>query len=189
MAADAGAGAGARPPLKVWDPLVRIFHWSLVASVVSAWLTGDGDRDWHLALGYAVLGLIALRVLWGAAGSHYARFSQFMRGPTAVAGYARSALRGRARRHLGLTPLGGWMIATLLLVLLGTGVTGWLLTIDAFFGDDGMQALHQGLAIALPVLVAVHVSGVLFTGRRHRENLVRAMLSGVKRAPQGDDVA
>ena len=87
------------------------------------------------------------------------------------------------------TSLGGWMVLALMLCVIGLGVSGWLYTTDAFWGDESVEQVHRALAWALLGLVAVHVAGVLFTGWRHRENLVASMLDGDKRAPEGDDIA
>jgi cytochrome b len=177
----------ARP--KVWDPLVRVFHWSLVLSVLAAWLTRHGGGAWHEWLGYAALALIALRLVWGFTGSRYARFTQFMRSPANTLDYARRVLSGKEQRHLGHNPLGAWMIVALLLSIAVAGITGWLYTTDRFWGVEWMEDLHEAFAIAVLALAAVHVAGVVFSSWRHRENLVAAMLHGRKRAPGPEDVA
>lgn len=173
--------------VKVWDPLVRVFHWSLVISVAAAWLIAESWRTAHEWFGYMVLLLIAVRVAWGFAGGRYARFRQFLRGPAVVANYARQLAAGNAPRYIGHNPLGAWMMATLLLTLLTIGVSGWMLTLDAFFGSDAVTALHETLANALLFLVALHVAGAIWTGWKHGENLVRAMVTGTKRHPGPDD--
>src|SRR5689334_25262540 len=79
--------------VRVWDPFVRAFHWSLVGLFAAAFVTGD-EVDWlHILLGYAIATLIALRIVWGFAGSRYARFSSFVRSPRAVATDLLQALR------------------------------------------------------------------------------------------------
>ena len=172
----------------VWDPLVRVFHWSLVLTVLLAWLTRHGGGAWHEWLGYAVLALVALRLVWGFTGPPYARFGQFMRRPSATLGYASSVIAGREPRYLGHNPLGGWMIVALLTAVTAAGLTGWLYTTDEFWGVEWMEGLHEACAITVLALAGVHVAGVLFSSWRHRENLVAAMLSGRKRAPDKDDV-
>jgi cytochrome b len=98
-------------------------------------------------------------------------------------------LRGRAVRHLGHNPLGGWMVVLLLGCVASTGLTGWLCTTDRYWGDETMFALHTGLAWTLVALVALHVTGVLAMSFQHRENLVAAMLHGRKREPHERDVS
>ena len=181
--------ADSRPDYKVWDPLVRAGHWALAAGVVLAWLTREGWRETHEWIGYATLALVALRVAWGLAGRRYARFRQFVRSPAATLRYAGEVLRREESRYLGHNPLGGWMILTLLAVVAATGFTGWLYTTDAYWGVEWLGNLHGSLTDLLLVLAALHVLGVGVASRRHRENLVAAMLHGRKRAPSDGDVA
>lgn len=177
-----------RHHIKVWDPLVRIFHWSLVSCIAVSWFTADDIRTAHEVVGYAAMVLIATRVLWGFAGTRYARFSQFLRGPHSVWRYARQIAAGQAPRYIGHNPLGAWMAVALMLMVMAIGGTGWMLTLDAFFGNEGLESLHEGLAVALLLLAATHVAGALFTGWSHQENLVRSMFSGIKHPPQSGDV-
>jgi cytochrome b len=180
---------GARPLVAVWDPLVRIVHWGLVTGVAVTWLTTKGPSVVHDNFGYAVLALVAIRVLWSFAGPVKARFGEFVRRPHATLDYARRLMRGREPRYVGHNPLGAWMIVALLVTAFGAAATGWLYTTDRFWGVVWVARTHAILADLLLVLAAVHVIGVVATSLRQRENLVAAMLHGRKRAPTGDDVA
>ncbi|HQQ69229.1 MAG TPA: cytochrome b/b6 domain-containing protein [Alicycliphilus sp.] len=173
--------------MRVWDLPVRLLHWSQVAAVALAWWSSDDTGPLHAYVGYAAIALLTARLAWGFCGSRYARFAQFVRAPRATLAYARAAFAGRAPRHLGHNPLGGWMVLALLAHLGLLGATGWLYTTDRFWGYAWLARLHQALAWALLGLIALHVAGTLWTGRQHRENLVRAMLTGDKEPPgQGD---
>lgn len=175
------AGAAVSPTVKVWDVLMRVGHWSLVLSVILAWLTRHGGGKWHEWIGYASLAIVAVRVVWGRIGSRHARFHDFVRSPTVTWQYARQMLSSREPRYLGHNPLGGWMIVALLLNVTLVGVSGWLYTTDRFWGVEWVEELHSTLADLLLVLAAVHVAGALYASFRHRENLVAAMLHGRKR--------
>ena len=178
----------ARRTVRVWDIGVRVFHWSLVLSFVVAWLTRHGSEDIHHLAGYAAAALVALRVVWGVVGTHYARFAQFTRSPVTVLGYLRDIASGREARYLGHNPAGGAMILLLLVMMGGTALTGWMMTTDQFWGDDTITHLHERLADGLLILVLVHIAGVVLASLRHRENLVLAMVTGRKREVDPGDV-
>lgn len=165
----------------VWDPLVRIFHWSLAGAFFGAYLLGDGGGTWHQALGYAALGLVALRLVWGFVGGRYARFARFVPSPGRFIGYLRAMLARREPRHVGHNPAGAAMILALLTGVALTATTGWLMTTDALWGVAWIQDVHEWAANVTLVLVGLHVAGVIYASWRHRENLVRAMVTGRKR--------
>ena len=168
--------------VKVWDPLVRVFHWSLVASFAFAWVTAEDWARPHEWAGYAAAALIGVRILWGVIGPKYARFSQFVRS-------LRSAINGSERRYLGHNPAGGMMIVALILATAATALTGWMTTLPAYHGAEWVEEAHELMANLMLVLVLLHVAGVILAGFRHRENLVRAMIVGRKRAPEAADIA
>ena len=172
----------------MWDLLLRVLHWSLVAAVALAWTTTEWFTGLHEAVGYAGLAVVAVRVLWGFAGPRRARFSDFVRGPRATWRYAARLARGHAPRHVGHNPLGAWMMLALLACIVALALTGWLYRSDRFWGEVWLDVLHQAIAWSMLVLIAVHVAGAIVTGWRHRENLVRAMITGRKRKPEGEDV-
>ena len=181
--------------VRVWDPLVRVFHWTLAVSCATAFVVEDRLLGLHLWAGYLVLSLIAIRVIWGLIGTRHARFGDFVRGPRAVLAYAREALTLRAPRYLGHNPAGGAMVVALLLSVTATGVSGLLLYgAQEFAGplaDLAMQVsdatahrledVHAFFANFTLVLVMAHLAGVVFSSLSHRENLIGAMITGNKR--------
>lgn len=164
---------------RVWDPLVRVLHWTFALGCAAAFLT-DEMRTAHLVVGYTVLAAVALRILWGFLGRGHARFAAFVRGPREVLAYLAAMLRGEEPYHEGHNPLGAVMIVTLLLLLTVIGVSGWMQTLDAFWGEEWVEELHARSADLLLWIVPLHVGGVIFASLRHRENLVKAMITGRK---------
>lgn len=165
----------------VWDPLVRLFHWSLVVAFVTAWATGDELQILHEGAGYTIVGLLVIRAIWGFVGTTHTRFSDFVYRPSTVIGYLIDTVRLRAKRYLGHNPAGGAMVVALLLMLALISVTGIMMTTDAYWGIEWVAEAHELAANLTVVLIGLHLVGVLVASVEHRENLVRAMITGRKR--------
>jgi cytochrome b len=173
--------------VKVWDPVIRVFHWGLAAAVILA-LISDGNRSLHEAAGYVALALIVIRVAWGFLGSRQARFSSFVQPPGAILAYLRDIARFRARRYLGHNPAGGAMILLLMATVATAGISGWLSETDRFFAVAWVEDLHRAAGNLMIALIVLHLIGVLLSSLMHGENLVRAMITGRKPiAPRQED--
>ena len=112
---------------RIWDPVVRIGHWTLVAAFFTAYFTEDELLTQHVWAGYVAGAVVAFRVFWGCVGSDNARFTTFLRSPRVTILYLRSLLRGNAPRHIGHNPAGAAMIIAILLSLSGTVYSGLVL--------------------------------------------------------------
>jgi cytochrome b len=167
--------------IKVWDPFVRVFHWSLVGLFALAYVTGDEIQRVHNAAGYSIGGLLALRIVWGFIGPRHARFDDFVRTPREALVYLKDVLLLRSRRYMGHNPAGGLMVIALVAMLAATSVTGYMMMTHAYWESKVLEELHELLANATVALVFLHVLGVLAASFQHRENLVRAMINGRKR--------
>lgn len=167
--------------VRVWDPFVRIFHWSVAGGCAVDLILLDDGKLAHRWIGYGVLALVAVRLLWGIVGTRHARFADFVPGPQALLAYLGALLRGREPRFVGHNPAAAVMILALLVLLIAIGATGWMQTLDAFWGIEWVETLHGTLANLLIVLVAIHVAAAVLESLRHRENLVLAMITGRKR--------
>lgn len=220
--------------IKVWDILVRTFHWALVFFFTFSYLTGGEETPLHMYSGYIIIGLLLVRILWGLAGSRHARFSDFIYSPAKVIGYLKGLFNGKASRYLGHNPAGGWMVIALMLSILSTTGSGLLVygleghgplaSIDnssvfvtsvqglaeaesghrenkedeekhnreiARVGaeaenpaveaaQDVWKEVHELFANFTVLLVVLHILGVLVSSRAHKENLVKAMITGFK---------
>lgn len=166
----------------VWDIPTRVFHWLLAVSFLGAYLTAESERyrDLHLLLGYTLIGLILFRLIWGVAGTRYARFASFLTSPARVIAYLRSLIRHEPEHHVGHNPAGALAILLLLGLGLLTAFSGILLYFEVG-GEEAFEEVHEAFANGMLAIVIVHVAGVIVSSRLHRENLVRAMLTGYKR--------
>lgn len=183
-----GGGKDAGPDLsqvRIWDLPVRIFHWLLAFSFAGAYLTAEMD-EWrwiHTTLGYTMAALVGFRILWGFVGTDYAKFASFLRGPQATLAYVKSLFSGRPQHFTGHNPAGGVAIILILGIAMAVAVSGWLLY--ARHAGEWMEDVHELVANLMLVLVLVHIGGVLIASVMHRENLVKAMITGRKRGEAG----
>lgn len=198
----------------VWDPLLRSFHWILFVSFCAAYfsegeifeslqnrLDGEFLQTVHVWAGYTIGGLLVFRLFWGFIGPRHARFDDFVRGPRVTFAYLCQVLTLRARRYLGHNPAGGAMIVLLLLSLGATTVTGLalygadkglgplagLLLESSEASIDFIEEAHEVATHFTLLLIAGHLLGVVWESLLHRENLVRAMITGRKRAQAPSD--
>lgn len=183
--------------LKVWDLPTRLFHWSLLALIVACWWTSgeEGNIDWHMRCGIAVLALLLFRLVWGVLGSTTARFANFVATPRAVLSYFEGMRDKSTPPHIGHNPAGGWMVLALLGMVLAITLCGLFANDDimsegplAHLVSKGMSdqatAWHEKGFYTLIALVGLHVAAIAFYLLVKKENLVRPMLTGVKQLPR-----
>jgi cytochrome b len=176
----------------VWDPFVRLFHWTLVVLFTVAYLTED-PLIVHVWAGYVVGMLVLARIVWGFFGSPHARFSDFLYTPVVTLRYVRDlALLRRSERHLGHCPGGGYMVILLLVFLAVTVATGLIVyggeqqagLLAGMLGEETGEAVeewHELFANITLALIFIHIAAVVLASFAYRENLVRAMVTGYKR--------
>lgn len=175
----------------VWDPFVRIFHWTVVAAFAVAYLVED-PLVVHVWAGYVIAALLVVRFAWGFVGSKHARFSDFLYAPSTAMSYVRDLLCLRGKRYLGHSPGGGYMVVALLVMLAATGIAGLIVYggeenagplagLVAKQTAESMEEVHEVLANVTLALVLIHVAAVLFASFAHHENLPRSMITGKKR--------
>lgn len=165
----------------VWDLPLRLWHWALAASVLAAWFTPTVHDSLHRIVGYAVIGLLAFRLILGFWGGRYSRFRTVGVRLRAAPFYLWNLRRGITGHYIGLNPAGTSMLIALLVALAVSAITGALSVTVTFFGVWWIEDTHAYASDAVIVLVVLHIVGVLGMSMLQRENLIRAMITGRKR--------
>ena len=165
----------------VWDLPLRLWHWALAVSVLTAWFTPTVHDNLHRIVGYTVIGLLVFRLLWGFWGGRYSRFRVIGVRLRAAPSYLLNLRRGITGRYIGLNPAGTLMLVALLLSLGISAITGALSVTVPFFGVWWIEDTHAIASDVAIVLVVLHVVGVVLMSMLQRENLIRAMITGRKR--------
>ncbi|MFY8087019.1 MAG: cytochrome b/b6 domain-containing protein, partial [Rubrivivax sp.] len=141
--------SSARPGEPVWDAFVRLFHWGTVLGVVlNLWVLEEGETA-HRYVGYALCAGVLLRVVWGFVGTRHARFASFWPTRQRLSLHWQALKARQPDAHAGHNPLGALAMLMLMALVLLLGLTGWMQGTDAFWGDEWLEELHEGLATAL----------------------------------------
>ncbi|MGB3409152.1 MAG: cytochrome b/b6 domain-containing protein [Jannaschia sp.] len=179
--------SGARD-LRVWDPMVRLIHWSLALTVLLNAMLTDPEGALHENLGDVALALVAIRLVWAVIGPRAARFTAFPPDPARAIRHLRGLLGGDRTVHLSHNPLGALMVYNLWATVIALGVTGYMMGTMRYFGVDWVHQVHEVAFGWLMASVALHLAGVVYDSRRSGINLVRSMVTGRKRIPAGTKV-
>ncbi len=181
----------------VWDLPLRAFHWLFAASILASWATataGFSWMQWHIRLGYWMIGLLSFRVLWGFVGPRHARFTSFLSGPRAMLRYAKGLTgSGEPVHTVGHNPLGGVMVIIMLLLVAFQVSTGLFATDDIAWNGPYYPTVSSATAHLLTSLhhknfdliwaaIALHVGAIAYYAFLKKQNLVPAMLTGWKPA-------
>lgn len=181
--------------IRVWDLPLRLFHWILVLLVVAAIVAEDIGGDamlWHFRFGYAALTLVLFRIVWGVVGSRYARFSDFVKGPSAAIAYIKGMRSGTSIKPLGHNPIGSFSVLALLAIILIQTISGLFASdehdhkgpLAKFLSDvwsERIGEFHADVSGTLIyILVGLHVAAIAYYYFIKNENLVRPMITGDK---------
>jgi cytochrome b len=188
----------------VWDAAVRVFHWLLVALIAFMWWSGRQKGDWlnyHFYAGYTILTLLVFRIIWGFVGGTHARFADFIYGPGAIIAYLKTLPSRTAAKFAGHNPVGGWSVVLMILcvaVQAGTGLfannedygfEGPLVKLVSGATSTWLTGIHRVSINVLLVLIAVHISAVVYYLVYKKENLIAPMFHGRKQLPESLAVA
>ncbi len=181
---------------QIWDPLIRVWHWTLAVAVTTGWLLGE-FRDfetirYHMYLGYAVGGLLLLRIVWGVVGSPVVRFRALWFSIPALVDYTKELFRRSPSGFPGHSPIGALSVMLMLFALVVQVVTGLFAEDDGLFSEGPLawmlssnlqglfDTIHRINAEVLLFLVGIHVAAIFFYLVWKRENLIKPMVTGWK---------
>lgn len=181
---------------KIWDPVTRLWHWTLAIVVTTGWCLGEfmtfSTIEWHFYCGYAVLGLLAFRLLWGLVGPRPVRLTALVPSPRSVFAYLGTLARREPSGAHGHNPLGALAVLAMLCVLIAQACAGLFVESDNFFESgplagevpetfrDRMSWWHALLSKVILGLVVLHLAAIAFYRVWKRENLVLPMITGWK---------
>lgn len=169
--------------IQIWDLFVRIFHWTVaIGFLLNYWVLEEGDPP-HEWAGYLILALVSVRIVWGFIGPPNARFINFCPTPHRIQHHIHQLRTKQVDRCEGHNPLGGAMVIALMLMLLFTGITGWMQTWSDLRGEDWIEELHEFAANFTLFLVVIHISAVFIMTKVTAIPLLKTMITGKRSIP------
>lgn len=174
----------ANHPIKVWDMVVRVSHWTVAAFVLLNLFITEGGSSVHQIIGYIALVMVIIRLIWGFFGTQYARFSNFFPTLKRIKQYIYQLKNQKtsqpSHNHLGHNPVAALMMLTLWVIIIGLGTTGFLMGTEQFWYEEWLEETHEILANSLSILVAIHVGAAVIMSKVEKINLIKAMITGYK---------
>jgi cytochrome b len=168
--------------LLLWDPVVRLCHWSLAGAFVADYFFAEAGENWHRWFGYYAVAWLVIRLVWGFIGTPAARWADFWPTRARLAEHLRALFSGADYHRLGHSPLGALVMIGMLLLMLALGLSGFLMEeVDYFWGADLPLQIHAFCADALLALVGLHIAAALVESYRLKENLPLSMITGKRR--------
>lgn len=168
--------------IKLWDPLIRVFHWSIAGVFLANYFINEAGETWHEYLGYFAIAGLLIRFVWGFVGKGAARWSDFFPTGSRLKAHVCALLKREPYHRMGHSPLGALVMIFMMLLILLLGVSGFMMEeIDYFWGEDWVQDLHSWCAHALWVLVLIHIAAALFESYCLKENLPFSMITGLRK--------
>ncbi len=178
-------------PQLVWDLPTRLFHWTLAALFMGAFLVAIASSEHsrvflvHMLIGLILAFAIVLRLIWGLVGSKPSRFSSFLYSPAALGRYVRLAMKGADQPGSGHNPGSSYAIYAMLLLPLALVATGLLKS----SGREWAEEVHAVLAYGMLAVVVLHLVGIAWHARRHRDGIALAMVHGRRPVGAGEAIA
>lgn len=163
-----------------WDLPTRIIHWTLAVLVlVNLFLIDGDDSEIHQWIGYAAAFMVMVRGVWGFVGGEQSRFRAFPLRLQEVKRFARSLLTLHPQHdYPGHNPLAAWTYLGIWTIVIALGISGWMMTLDAFWGDEMLEEIHETFTLVLQVLLLGHLAGMTMDAFKYRRPTWLAMIRG-----------
>ncbi len=168
-----------KPDEVKWSLFTRIIHW-VVAVVVflNTFVVEEGDPP-HRYMGYAALIFIGWRCFIGVFGKEHEKFVNF---PIGIANIKLFLNTHFTKKHdfQGHNPLASLNYLLIWLTILGLGITGWMMGLDRYFGEEWLEDIHGLISNSLNALVAIHLLGLAIDSYLFKRKSWLVMITGKK---------
>lgn len=168
-------------PVTIWDIPTRLIHWGLAACIVlNLWITEEGE-DWHEWIGYLAASLVGFRFIvgfGGFSGAPASRFSNFPLGVADLKAFISDSLSGNPASSDGHNPLASLTYICVWILVIAMAVTGWMMSLDAFWGEEWLEDTHEALSNGFLLFMVLHASGMIIDAVQHKRSTWMGMITG-----------
>lgn len=162
-----------------WSLVTRILHWLIAIPILLDFFIEGGELS-HKVLGYTALIMVLVRFVWGFASKDEANFSAFPLNVNKTFEYAKSAFSRKTIPYTGHNPLASWTYIFMWILVIALGITGFMMGLDRFWGEDWLENLHETMSNALLLLVVLHFIGLILDSWKFKRKTWLGMFTGKK---------
>lgn len=155
-------------------------HWTVAVTVLTNHFWLDGGDDPHLWIGYLAAAAVLARVGVGFLGKGYSRFSHFPLQLQQLKSFLTYYFKRPPQDYVGHNPLASYTYIAIWIFVLMLGLTGWMMGLDAYWGEEWLHDLHNKISNLLLILVGAHILGILMDAIKFRRPTWMAMITGRK---------
>ncbi len=163
----------------IWGRPIRIIHWMVAGGILLNRFALEGGDPPHLWVGYTVVALVVLRLIWGIAAKKGA--VAFRTWPLRVSDlmtFFQSHFSRVKHDYSAHNPAASYTYLVIWAIILCLGITGFMMGLDAFWGDEWLEDLHGTLANVLIALVIVHLIGIMVDAYLFKRKSWLVMITG-----------
>jgi cytochrome b len=161
----------------IWDIQTRVYHWLIAIPVFLNLVLEDGDKL-HKVLGYVALVGLILRIIWGLRTTGHAGLRALPLKWSELSSYVTSLRSKQATPYQGHNPLASWIYIGIWTSVFLLGLSGFMMGLDAFWGEEWLEEVHETLALIIKIQVLLHFVGIVFDSIKFKRKTWLGMIVG-----------
>lgn len=167
----------------LWDLPTRLLHWLVAGGILCNFFILEPGDPAHRWVGYGVTCVVLGRWVWGFFGNRAARFSSWPLSRPELRAFTKNLFAASHPDYPGHNPGGALAYFMIWLTIAALALSGWMMGLDRFWGEEWLENVHAACSRLLQFLVVMHLLGLAHDSLRFRRHTWLGMITGYRRKP------